>query len=64
MHSNDSVTLARDVEASVVPVGTKVTWINHDDVPHTVVSTDKKTFVSPALDTDEKFSHTFHSGHK
>ena len=25
MHSNDSVTLARDVEASVVPVGTKVT---------------------------------------
>src|SRR5688572_30387169 len=25
MYSNDSVTLARDVEASVVPVGTKVT---------------------------------------
>jgi probable FeS assembly SUF system protein SufT len=25
MHSNDSVTLTRDVEASVVPVGTKVT---------------------------------------
>jgi plastocyanin len=42
-----------------VPVGTKVTWINHDDVPHTVVSTDKKTIVSPALDTDEKFSYTF-----
>jgi amicyanin len=42
-----------------VPVGTSVTWINRDDVPHTVVSTDKKTFVSPALDTDEKFSYTF-----
>jgi plastocyanin len=42
-----------------VTVGTKVTWINHDDVPHTVVSTDKKTIVSPALDTDEKFSYTF-----
>ena len=42
-----------------VPAGTTVTWINHDDVPHTVVSTDKKTIVSPALDTDEKFSYTF-----
>src|SRR6266478_464351 len=42
-----------------VPVGTKVIWINRDDVPHTVVSVDKKTIVSPALDTDEKFSYTF-----
>ena len=42
-----------------VAVGTKVTWINRDDVPHTVVSIDKKTVVSPALDTDEKFSYTF-----
>ena len=42
-----------------VPVGTTVAWINRDDIPHTVVSTDMKTFVSPALDTDEKFTHTF-----
>src|SRR5260221_14700113 len=42
-----------------VPVGTKVTWINHDDIPHTVLSVDKTTIVSPALDTDEKFSYTF-----
>lgn len=42
-----------------VAAGTKVTWVNRDDVPHTVVSTDKKTIVSPALDTDEKFSYTF-----
>ena len=42
-----------------VPAGTTVTWINRDDVPHTVVSVDKKTIVSPALDTDEKFSFTF-----
>lgn len=41
-----------------VPVGTKVTWINHDDVPHIVTNTDKR-FVSPVLDTDEKFSYTF-----
>ena len=41
-----------------VPVGATVTWTNHDDVPHNVVSTDKK-FASPVLDTDEKFSCTF-----
>ena len=41
-----------------VSKGTTVTWINHDDVPHTVVSTDKK-FRSKALDTDDKFSFTF-----
>lgn len=41
-----------------VPAGTKVTWTNHDDVPHTVVST-KKAFASPALDTDERFSFRF-----
>lgn len=38
--------------------GTRVTWTNHDDVPHTVVSTDR-VFASRALDTDEKFSFTF-----
>ncbi len=42
-----------------VSVGTTVTWINRDDIPHTVLSTDKTTIVSPALDTDEKFSYTF-----
>jgi len=42
-----------------VPAGTEVTWVNHDDIPHTVVSEDKATFKSRALDTDEKFSFTF-----
>src|SRR6202521_2380595 len=41
-----------------VAAGTTVTWINRDDIPHTVVSTDK-VFKSKALDTDEKFSFTF-----
>jgi len=41
-----------------VPAGTTVTWINRDDIPHTVVSTDK-VFKSKVLDTDEKFSFTF-----
>ncbi len=38
--------------------GTTVTWVNKDDVPHTVTSSDKK-FKSRALDTDERFSFTF-----
>ena len=43
-----------------VPAGGTVTWINRDDIPHTVVSTDdSKTFKSKVLDTDEKFSFTF-----
>ena len=41
-----------------VPVGATVTWTNRDDIPHTVVSTDK-VFKSKVLDTDEKFSFTF-----
>jgi plastocyanin len=41
-----------------VAAGTTVTWINHDDIPHKVVSTDD-VFKSKVLDTDEKFSYTF-----
>jgi Icc protein len=44
--------------AATVPVGTTITWVNHDDVPHVVMSTEKK-FKSPVLDTDEKFSYSF-----
>jgi plastocyanin len=42
-----------------VAAGTTVTWTNNDDVPHTVVSEDKTTFRSKALDTGDKFSYTF-----
>jgi plastocyanin len=41
-----------------VSVGATVTWINRDDIPHTVVSTDG-VFNSKVKDTDEKFSYTF-----
>jgi len=41
-----------------VPVGATVIWTNHDDIPHTVVSTDG-VFKSKVRDTDEKFSYTF-----
>jgi plastocyanin len=48
-------------EALTVTVGTTVTWINRDDIPHTVVADDKHTFKSRVLDTDERFSFTFTS---
>lgn len=41
-----------------VTVGTTVTWINRDDIPHKVVSNDD-VFKSKVLDTEEKFSYTF-----
>lgn len=41
-----------------VPVGTKVTWVNRDDEPHAVVSTDKK-FKSAVLDTNDEYNFTF-----
>jgi plastocyanin len=40
-----------------VKVGDTVTWTNHDDIPHTVVSAGK--FRSKAMDTDGSFSFTF-----
>ena len=41
-----------------VTKGTTVTWVNHDDIPHSVVNTDK-AFRSKALDTDESYSFRF-----
>jgi plastocyanin len=45
-------------EQLTVKAGTTVTWVNDDDIPHTVVASDK-AFRSKALDTDDKFSFTF-----
>ena len=45
-------------ERVTVKAGTTVTWINEDDIPHTVAATGKQ-FRSKALDTDGKFSFTF-----
>ena len=39
-------------------VGTTVTWVNDDDIPHLVSEKDGK-FRSSALDTGDKFSQTF-----
>ena len=41
-----------------VAVGTTVKFVNHDDIPHTVVDKNK-AYRSKALDTDDSFSFTF-----
>jgi plastocyanin len=41
-----------------VAVGTTVKFVNHDDIPHTVVEK-KLSFRSKALDTDDSYSYTF-----
>ena len=43
-----------------VAVGTTVKWVNHDDIPHTVVDKNK-AYRSKALDTDDAYSYTFAS---
>ncbi|VVE77789.1 cupredoxin domain-containing protein [Pandoraea sputorum] len=43
-----------------VKAGTRVTWTNRDDEPHTVTSSSNpRTFASGALDTDGTFTFTF-----
>jgi amicyanin len=41
-----------------VKVGATVTWINEDDIPHTIASS-SKLFKSKVLDSEDKFSFTF-----
>jgi plastocyanin len=41
-----------------VKSGEKITWINRDEEPHTVVSADKQFKKSPALDTDQEYTIT------
>ncbi len=45
-------------QAITVRAGTKVTWVNEDVEPHTVVG-DGRTFQSEALDTGDGFPVTF-----
>lgn len=42
-----------------VPAGTTVTWVNHDEVPHTVASSDKRFTSSGPLDTGDSYSYKF-----
>ncbi len=49
---------AYEPERREVTVGTEVTWINRDDVEHTVTSEDE-VFDSEPLSENEEFSHRF-----
>lgn len=43
-----------------VKAGTRVTWVNKDEEPHTVMSAGAEApFKSPALDTNDTFSVVF-----
>jgi plastocyanin len=41
-----------------VKSGDKITWINRDEEPHTIVSVEKQFKKSTALDTDQEFTIT------
>jgi plastocyanin len=41
-----------------VKVGAKVTWLNHDDIPHSIICPALKVISHP-LDTDDSFTYTF-----
>lgn len=43
-----------------IAAGTKVTWVNDDQTPHSVVET-HKVFRSGALDTNDSFSYVFNT---
>jgi len=42
-----------------VSPGATVTWLNGDDIPHTVVAADKRAFRSKVLDSGDSFAFTF-----
>ena len=44
-------------EITIAP-GTTLVWTNHDETPHTIIASDG-SFVSKAMDTDDRFEHTF-----
>ena len=48
-------------ETLTIPVGSSITWVNHDSEIHTVAADDGSPvmFKSPGMDTDDKFTFTF-----
>ncbi|MGH7624930.1 MAG: cupredoxin domain-containing protein, partial [Gemmatimonadaceae bacterium] len=45
--------------ALTVPVGTRVTWVNDDDVPHLIASTGGRFKSSTVLDTGQRYALMF-----
>jgi plastocyanin len=46
-------------KVATIAAGKRITWINHDDVPHQIVSADKRFPPSTVLDTGQRYEHTF-----
>ena len=44
-------------DVTIAP-GTTVVWVNHDEMVHTIISTDH-LFGSKGMDTDDRYSFTF-----
>lgn len=43
-----------------IAVGTRVTWTNRDDIPHTVTdAAEPRAYKSAPLDTGDSFAHVF-----
>ena len=47
-----------DPQVITVRSGEKITWINRDEEPHTIVSDEKQLTKSGPLDTDQEFTIT------
>jgi plastocyanin len=45
--------------STTVPAGTTITWVNADDVPHKIVSSDGKFTASPPVDTNDRYAFRF-----
>ncbi|MGE5625764.1 MAG: plastocyanin/azurin family copper-binding protein [Bacillota bacterium] len=50
-----------DPDTVTVTAGTTVTWVNKDDVPHTIASSDKRFTSSGGLDKGDSYSYTFNT---
>jgi plastocyanin len=46
-------------QTTTVRAGSTITWVNADDVPHKIVSSDGKFPASPAMDTNDKYPLRF-----
>ena len=68
-NTRDNATVKAEIEIKIenfvfepsdvtVAPGTRITWINKDEAPHTATSTDGK-FNSGGLDTEDKYSFVF-----
>ena len=52
---------AFEPKSVTVNVGTTITWVNRDDVPHLIISANGRFANSSVLDTDQRYATTFNA---